>query len=99
MVVGRQGRIPEPCARAAVKAAGKLRRRAEAARAERLVVVATSAPRDARNREKVARRIAAAAGGPVRISRGTRRRPSRTTRSGLRCPWANAELGTRQAPG
>lgn len=70
MVVGREGRIPEPYARAAVKAVGKLRRRAEAAGAERLVAVATSALRDARNREKVARRIAVAAGVPVRILSG-----------------------------
>lgn len=70
MVVGREGRIPEAYARAAVKAVGKLRRRAEAARAGRLVAVATSALRDARNREKVARRIAAAAGVPVRILSG-----------------------------
>src|SRR5579872_6056814 len=70
MVVGRAGRIPEPYADAAVRAVAKLRRRAEAAGADRIVAVATSALRDARNREKVARRLAAAAGVPVRILSG-----------------------------
>ena len=70
MVVGRTGRIPEPYADAAVRAVAKLRRRAEAAGADRCVAVATSALRDARNREKVARRVAAAAGVPVRILSG-----------------------------
>jgi exopolyphosphatase/guanosine-5'-triphosphate,3'-diphosphate pyrophosphatase len=70
MVVGREGRIPEPHASAAVKAVGKLRRRAELSGADRIVAVATSALRDAGNREKVARRFAAAAGVPVRILSG-----------------------------
>jgi exopolyphosphatase/guanosine-5'-triphosphate,3'-diphosphate pyrophosphatase len=70
MVVGREGRIPDPNASAAVKAVAKLRRRAELSGAERIVAVATSALRDARNREKVARRLAAAAGVPVRILSG-----------------------------
>lgn len=70
MVVGREGRIPEPHASAAVKAVGKLRRRAELSGADRIVAVATSALRDAGNREKVARRLAAAAGVPVRILSG-----------------------------
>lgn len=70
MVVGREGRIPEPHASSAVKAVGKLRRRAELSGADRIVAVATSALRDARNREKVVRRLAAAAGVPVRILSG-----------------------------
>jgi exopolyphosphatase/guanosine-5'-triphosphate,3'-diphosphate pyrophosphatase len=70
MVVGREGRIPEPHASAAVKAVVKLRRHAELSGADRIVAVATSALRDARNREKVARRLAAAAGVPVRILSG-----------------------------
>ena len=70
MVVGREGRIPEPHASAAVKAVTKLRRRAELSGTDRIVAVATSALRDAANREKVARRLAAAAGVPVRILSG-----------------------------
>ena len=70
LVVGREGRIPEPHASAAVKAVIKLRRRAEQSGADRIVAVATSALRDARNRDKVVRRLAAAAGVPVRILSG-----------------------------
>jgi len=70
LVVGREGRIPEPHASAAAKAVAKLRRRAEAVGSDRIVAVATSALRDARNREKVARRLQAAAGTPVRILSG-----------------------------
>src|SRR5205085_7714167 len=70
MVVGRERRIPEPYASAAVTAVAKLRRRAELSGTDRIVAVATSALRDAANREKVARRLAAAAGVPVRILSG-----------------------------
>lgn len=70
LVVGREGRIPEPHATAAVRAVAKLRRRAEVSGAMPVVAVATSALRDARNGEKVVRRIAAAAGVPVRILSG-----------------------------
>jgi len=70
LVVGREGRIPEPHATAAVRAVAKLRRRAEVSGAMPVVAVATSALRDARNGEKVVRRIAAAAGVPVRIISG-----------------------------
>ena len=70
MVVGREGRIPEPHASAAVKAVTKLRRRAELSGTDRIVAVATSALRDAGNGEKVARRLAAAAGVPVHILSG-----------------------------
>jgi exopolyphosphatase/guanosine-5'-triphosphate,3'-diphosphate pyrophosphatase len=70
LVVGREGHIPEPHASAAVKAVRKLRRRAELSGSDRIVAVATSALRDARNREKVVRRLAAAAGVPVRILSG-----------------------------
>ena len=70
MVVGREGRIPEPHASAAVKAVTKMRRRAELSGTDRIVAVATSALRDAANGEKVARRLAAAAGVPVRILSG-----------------------------
>ncbi|HMC09056.1 MAG TPA: Ppx/GppA family phosphatase, partial [Actinomycetota bacterium] len=69
-VVGREGRISEPHASAAATAVAKLRRRAEAVGSDRIVAVATSALRDARNREKVARRLEAAAGTPVRILSG-----------------------------
>src|SRR5205823_12700367 len=55
---------------AAVKADTKKRRRAELSGPDRIVAVATSALRDAANREKVARRLAAAAGVPVRILSG-----------------------------
>lgn len=70
LVVGREGRIPEPHASSAVKAVAKLRRSAEVSGASPVVAVATSALRDARNREKVVRRLAAAAGVPVRILSG-----------------------------
>jgi exopolyphosphatase/guanosine-5'-triphosphate,3'-diphosphate pyrophosphatase len=70
MVVGREGRIPEPHASTAVKAVTKLRRRAELSGTDRIVAVATSALRDAGNGEKVARRLAAAAGVPVHILSG-----------------------------
>lgn len=70
MVVGREDRIPEAQVCAAVKAVTRLRHCAEEAGADRIVAVATSALRDARNREKVARRLAAAAGVPVRIISG-----------------------------
>jgi len=70
MVVGREGRIPEPHASTAVKAVVKLRRRAELSGVSSVVAVATSALRDARNREKMVRRLAAAAGVPVRILSG-----------------------------
>lgn len=70
LVVGREGRIPEPHATAAVRAVAKLRRRAAVSGAMPVVAVATSALRDARNGEKVVRRIAAAAGVPVRILSG-----------------------------
>jgi len=70
MVVGREGRIPEPHASAAVKAVTKLRRHAELSGTDRIVAVATSALRDAGNGGKVARRLAAAAGVPVHILSG-----------------------------
>jgi exopolyphosphatase/guanosine-5'-triphosphate,3'-diphosphate pyrophosphatase len=70
MVVGREGQISEPHASAAVKAVAKLRRRAELAGSDRIVAVATSSLRDARNRDKLARRLEAAAGAPVRILSG-----------------------------
>jgi len=70
MVVGREGRIPESHASTAVKAVTKLRRRAELSGTDRIVAVATSALRDAGNGEKVARRLAAAAGVPVHILSG-----------------------------
>jgi exopolyphosphatase/guanosine-5'-triphosphate,3'-diphosphate pyrophosphatase len=70
MVVGREGRIPESYASTAVKAVTKLRRRAELSGTDRIVAVATSALRDAGNGEKVARRLAAAAGVPVHILSG-----------------------------
>ncbi len=70
LVVGREGRIPKPDGAAAVEAVAKFRRRAERAGAERIVTVATSALRDAPNREKLARRLEAAAGEPVRFLSG-----------------------------
>ena len=70
LVVGREGRIPDTAVVAAEKAVVRLRICGEQAGADRIVAVATSALRDARNREKVARRLSAAAGVPVRILSG-----------------------------
>ncbi|MGH2707496.1 MAG: hypothetical protein ACRDJK_04300, partial [Actinomycetota bacterium] len=70
LVVGREGRIPKLDGAAAVEAVAKFRRQAERAGAERIVTVATSALRDAANRKKLARRLEAAAGEPVRFLSG-----------------------------
>src|SRR2546421_2682625 len=67
LVLGREGRIPEPHASAAAKAVAELRRRAEAGGAGRVVGGAPSALRDARHRGKGARRLQAAAGTPARV--------------------------------
>src|SRR6266481_4270233 len=87
MVVGREGRIPESYASTAVKAVTKLRRRTELSGTDRIVAVATSALRDAGNREKVARRLAAAAGVPVRILSGDEEAALtfRALQAGLQC--------------
>jgi exopolyphosphatase/guanosine-5'-triphosphate,3'-diphosphate pyrophosphatase len=68
--VGREGRIPKPDGAAAVETVARFRRRAERAGAEHIVPVATSALRDAANREKLARRLEEAAGEPVRFLSG-----------------------------
>src|SRR5260370_37257441 len=62
--------MPERHGPGAVEAVTKLRRRAELSGTDRIVAVATSALRDAGNGEKVARRLAAAAGVPVHILSG-----------------------------
>ena len=69
-LVTREGSIPEPVCLRAIEVAGKLRRRANAARVEQLIPVATAALRDARNGRQLARRIGAALGTPVRVLSG-----------------------------
>ena len=102
MVVGREGRIPEPHASAAVKAVTKLRRRAELSGTDRIVAVATSALRDAGNGQKVARRLAAAAGVPVHILSGDEEAALtfRALQAGCRWPRAfgGALRGARAIP-
>lgn len=70
LAVGREGRISGPHATAAVETVRSFRRCAVRAGAERMLTVATSALRDASNRDKLARRLGAAAGGPVRFLTG-----------------------------
>jgi exopolyphosphatase/guanosine-5'-triphosphate,3'-diphosphate pyrophosphatase len=69
-LIARGGSIPEPACARAVEVAGQLRRRASAARVERLIPVATAALRDAANGRALARRIGAALGTPVRVLSG-----------------------------
>jgi exopolyphosphatase/guanosine-5'-triphosphate,3'-diphosphate pyrophosphatase len=69
-LVARGANIPEPICVRAIEAARQLRRRAAASRVERLYPVATSALRDARNGRRLARRIGAALGTPVRVLSG-----------------------------
>jgi exopolyphosphatase/guanosine-5'-triphosphate,3'-diphosphate pyrophosphatase len=70
MVVGREGMVPEADARAAVKAAVRLLRRARRDGAHRVITVATSALRDAANRDDLAKRLERALGEPVRFLSG-----------------------------
>ena len=60
-VVGSLGRIPEPEATEAVETVLRFRRLAEQAGAKRIITVATSALRDAANREEMAARLEEAA--------------------------------------
>jgi exopolyphosphatase/guanosine-5'-triphosphate,3'-diphosphate pyrophosphatase len=69
-VVGSVGRIPGPDAEVAVETVERFRHLAEQAGAKRIITVATSALRDAGNREEVAARLEVAAGGPVRFLTG-----------------------------
>jgi exopolyphosphatase/guanosine-5'-triphosphate,3'-diphosphate pyrophosphatase len=70
LVVGREGRIPEPFATDAVNTVLELRAHAQSLGAERLIPIATSALRDADNRSELATRLRIAAGGPIRFLTG-----------------------------
>lgn len=70
LVVGRKGRVPEPYAAAAVDTLVRFRTQAERSGAERVITVATSALRDASDREELARRFELAVGHPVRFLKG-----------------------------
>lgn len=69
-VVGSEGMIPEPQATEAVETVLRFRRLAEQAGAKRIITVATSALRDAANRDEMEERLAEAGGGPVRFLTG-----------------------------
>jgi exopolyphosphatase/guanosine-5'-triphosphate,3'-diphosphate pyrophosphatase len=69
-VVGSSGRIPQAEADLAVETVIRFRRLAERAGARRIITVATSALREAANREEMAARLEAAGGGPVRFLTG-----------------------------
>jgi len=69
-VVGSLGTIPEPEATDAVETVLRFRRLAEQAGAKRIITVATSALRDAANREEMAARLEEAGGGPIRFLTG-----------------------------
>jgi exopolyphosphatase/guanosine-5'-triphosphate,3'-diphosphate pyrophosphatase len=69
-VVGSAGTIPEPDAELAVETVVRFRRLAEQAGAKRIITVATSALRDAANRDEMAARLEDAGGGPVRFLTG-----------------------------
>jgi exopolyphosphatase/guanosine-5'-triphosphate,3'-diphosphate pyrophosphatase len=70
LIVGRKGKIPEPHAAAAVESLARFREQAERFGAERVITVATSALRDASNREALASRFERAVGGPIRFLSG-----------------------------
>jgi exopolyphosphatase / guanosine-5'-triphosphate,3'-diphosphate pyrophosphatase len=69
-VVGSAGAIPEPDAEVAVETVIRFRRLAEQAGAKSIITVATSALRDAANREALTARLEDAVGGPVRFLTG-----------------------------
>ena len=70
LVVGRTGYVPEPKIFAAVSRVRRLRAVAERAGAERVVTVATSALRDASNREHLTAALARVSGRPIRSLSG-----------------------------
>ncbi|HEY1330962.1 MAG TPA: hypothetical protein VGH10_05740 [Actinomycetota bacterium] len=70
LVVGRDGEISEPHATAAVSTVARFRRYAERARPDLILTVATSALRDASNRDDVLPRLEAAAREPIRVLTG-----------------------------
>jgi exopolyphosphatase / guanosine-5'-triphosphate,3'-diphosphate pyrophosphatase len=70
LVVGREGRIPEPQATAAVDTVARFRRQAQREGADLILTVATSALRDAANRDELTPRLQAAAREPVRFLSG-----------------------------
>lgn len=70
LVVGRRGEISEPHAAAAVETLIRFRAQAERSGAEQVIAVATSALRDASNREELADRFELAVGGPIRFLSG-----------------------------
>lgn len=69
-VVGSCGMIPGPEAEAAVETVARFRHLADQAGAKRIITVATSALRDAANRQEMAERLEVAGGGPVRFLTG-----------------------------
>lgn len=69
-VVGSLGHIPEAEGDIAVETVARFRNLAEQAGAKRIITVATSALRDATNREEIADRLELAVGGPVRFLTG-----------------------------
>jgi len=70
LVVGREGRVPDEEADAAVEAVRRLQRIARRKDVDHLIVVATSALRDAANRDEMAKRLGKALGEPVRFLDG-----------------------------
>ncbi|HXY71842.1 MAG TPA: hypothetical protein VEM41_04815 [Actinomycetota bacterium] len=70
LVVGREGRVPDAEADAAVEAVRRLQRVARRQDVDHLIVVATSALRDAANRDEMAKRLGKALGEPVRFLTG-----------------------------
>ena len=70
LVVGRDGRVPPKDAQAAVEAVLRLQRVARRRDVDHLIVVATSALRDAANRDEMAKRLGKALGEPVRFLSG-----------------------------
>ncbi len=70
LVVGRKGKVPEPFIVAAAEGLAQFRSHAEGFGAERVIAVATSALRDASNREELTGRLELAVGGPIRFLDG-----------------------------
>ena len=70
LVVGREGRVPEKESAEAVDAVRRLQRVARRREVDHLIVVATSALRDAANRDDMAKRLGKALGEPVRFLTG-----------------------------
>jgi exopolyphosphatase/guanosine-5'-triphosphate,3'-diphosphate pyrophosphatase len=70
LAVGREGRIPPDEAKATVEAAVRLKARAAREDVDHLIVVATSALREAENADEMRDRLEARLGQPVRFLRG-----------------------------